>query len=70
MAPAMLPAHPQRCSGGPPISVLPQASLRSLANSRFHHTPDPAYAPNSKLEAAYYKADHAIQNIVDLLAAA
>ena len=41
-----------------------------LANSRFHHTPDPAHAPKSKLEAAYYKADKAIQNIVDLLAAA
>jgi hypothetical protein len=41
-----------------------------LANSRFHHTPDPAHAPDSKLELAYYKADHAIQNIVDLLAAA
>lgn len=41
-----------------------------LANSRFHHTPDPAHAPESKLEHAYYKADHAIQNIVNLLAAA
>jgi hypothetical protein len=41
-----------------------------LANSRFHHTPDPAHAPASKLEAAYHKADKAIQNIVDLLAAA
>ena len=41
-----------------------------LANSRFHHTPDPAHAPDSKLEAAYHKADKAIQNIVDLLAAA
>jgi hypothetical protein len=41
-----------------------------LANSRFHHKPDPAHRPNSKLEAAYYKADKAIQNIVDLLAAA
>jgi len=41
-----------------------------LANTCFHHTPDPAYAPDSKLEAAYYKADKAIQNIVDLLAAA
>jgi len=41
-----------------------------LANSRFHHTPDPAHAPDSKLEAAYYKADQAIQNIVHLLAAA
>ena len=41
-----------------------------LANSRFHHKPDPAHRPNSKLEAAYHKADEAIQNIVDLLAAA
>jgi len=41
-----------------------------LANSRFHHRPDPAHRPNSKLEAAYHKADAAIQNVVDLLAAA
>jgi len=41
-----------------------------LANSRFHHQPDPAHRPNSKLENAYHKADAAIQNIVDLLAAA
>ena len=41
-----------------------------LANSRFHHKPDPASQPNSKLEAAYHKADKAIQDIVDLLAAA
>ncbi len=41
-----------------------------VANSRFHHTPDAAHRPNSMLEAAYHKADAAIQNIVDLLAAA
>ena len=41
-----------------------------LANSLFHHKPDPNHRPNSKLEAAYYKADKAIENIVDLLAAA
>jgi len=41
-----------------------------LANSRFHHQPDPAHRPNSKLEAACHQADQAIQNIVDLLAAA
>lgn len=40
-----------------------------LANSRFHHQPDSRHAPHSKLEAAYHKADRAIQNIVDLLAA-
>ena len=41
-----------------------------LANSRFHHKPNPASRPNSKLEAAYHKADEAIQNIVNLLQAA
>jgi hypothetical protein len=38
-----------------------------LANSRFHHRPDPQHQPDSKLEAAYHKADKAIQHIVDLL---
>jgi hypothetical protein len=41
-----------------------------LAYSRFHHKTDPAHRPNSKLEAAYHKADAAIQNIVYLIAAA
>ena len=41
-----------------------------LANSRFHHQPDLKHRPNSKLEAAYHRADKAIQNIVDVLAAA
>jgi hypothetical protein len=41
-----------------------------LANSRFHHKPHPEHRPNSKLEVAYHKADKAIQDIVDLLAAA
>jgi len=41
-----------------------------LANSRFHHKPDPAHRPNSKLEAAYHNADKAIDKIIDLLAAA
>ncbi len=41
-----------------------------LANSRFHHKPDPQQRPNSKLEAAYHKADLAIENIVNLLQAA
>lgn len=40
-----------------------------LANSRFHHRPDPHHQPASKLEAAYHRADTAIQQIVDLLAA-
>jgi hypothetical protein len=41
-----------------------------LANSRFHHRPDPQHRPDSRLEAAYHRADKAIDHIVDLLAAA
>ena len=41
-----------------------------LANSCFHHRADADHRPESKLEAAYHKADNAIQQIVDLLAAA
>lgn len=41
-----------------------------LANSRFHHRPDPQHRPNSCLEAAYRRADKAIEQIVELLATA
>jgi len=41
-----------------------------LAHSCFHHQPDADHRPESKLEGAYHKADKAIQQIVDLLAAA
>jgi uncharacterized protein (DUF1778 family) len=41
-----------------------------IANSRFHNGPDPRHRPNSRLEAAYHRADKAIQKIVDVLAAA
>jgi hypothetical protein len=41
-----------------------------LANTCFHHQPDAAHRPKSKLEAVYHKADQAIQQIVNLLAAA
>jgi hypothetical protein len=41
-----------------------------LANSCFHHRPDPQHRPNSRLEAAYHRADKAIENVVQLLAAA
>ena len=40
-----------------------------LANSRFHHQPNTHHQPRSKLEAAYHRADKAIQQVVDLLAA-
>jgi hypothetical protein len=40
-----------------------------LANSLFHHRPDETLKPASKIETAYHKADHAIQQVLDLLAA-
>jgi hypothetical protein len=40
-----------------------------LAHSRFHHRPSARHQPPSKLEAAYHRADTAIQRVVDLLAA-
>jgi hypothetical protein len=41
-----------------------------LANSLFHHQPNSGARPNSKLEAAYHKADASIRNIIQLLEAA
>jgi hypothetical protein len=41
-----------------------------LANSCFHHQPDPEHHPAGQLELAYHRADKGIQRIVDLLAAA
>jgi hypothetical protein len=38
-----------------------------LANSLFHHQPISDARPNSKLEAAYHKADAAIRNVIQLL---
>ena len=32
-----------------------------LADSRFHHRPDPRHRPDSRLEAADYRADKAIE---------
>jgi hypothetical protein len=40
-----------------------------LANSLFHHRPDETLKPASKIESAFHKADQAIQQVLDLLAA-
>jgi hypothetical protein len=40
-----------------------------LANSLFHHAPRRSPQPPVKIETAYHKADAAIQNLVDLVAA-
>jgi len=40
-----------------------------LANSLFHHQPDETLKPQGKIEKACYKADRAIQQVLDQLAA-
>ena len=40
-----------------------------LANTLFHHRPTKTATPPAKIEAAYHKADVAIQNLIDLVAA-
>ena len=40
-----------------------------LANTLFHHRPTKTTTPPAKIEAAYHKADVAIQHLIDLLAA-
>jgi hypothetical protein len=60
----------RRCQVGLLFLFFHKRLCGPLANSRFHHRPDPQHRPNSRLEAAHHRADKAIQNIVDLLAAA
>jgi hypothetical protein len=40
-----------------------------LANSLFHHRPYETLKPPSKIESAFHRADQAIQQVLDLLAA-
>jgi hypothetical protein len=40
-----------------------------VANTLFHHRPTKTPRPLAKIEAAYHKADDAIQHLIDLLAA-
>ena len=40
-----------------------------LANSLFHRRPDETLKPASRIESAFHKADRAIQQVLDLLAA-
>ena len=40
-----------------------------LANSLFHHQPEKTTKGPAKIEAAYHKADEAIEKLIGLLAA-
>jgi hypothetical protein len=40
-----------------------------LANTLFHHRPTKTPKPAAKIEAAYHKADVAIQQLIQLVAA-
>ena len=66
-----LPPHRQRRTKVALTFVLfHQRLCGPLANSLFHHQPDSDARPNSKLEAAYHKADESIRNVIQLLEAA
>ena len=75
--PLRLSSHPQRGSEPAPAKAgvallflfFHKRLCGPLANSRFHHRPNPQHQPASKLQAAYHRADKAIQQIVDRLAA-
>ena len=60
----------QKASRSRSFLLFHQRLCGPLANSRFHHEPDPKHRPQSQLETAYHRADKAIQQIVELLAAA
>ena len=69
--PLCLPPHRQRASRSRSCSCSStNASAARWPTAVSTTSPIPAHRPNSKLEAAYHKADKAIENIVDLLAAA
>src|SRR6202040_928440 len=61
------PKGVRACPGGGPLLFLffHKRLCGPLANSHFHPRPDPQHQPASKLEAAYHRADNAIQHIVD-----
>ena len=40
-----------------------------LASSLFNRPPQPAYAPSTKLETAYRRADQSIERVLQILAA-
>jgi hypothetical protein len=68
---AMRTASPTRTSAWQLRFLLfHQRLCGPLANSLFHHRPDSTVQLNSPLEAAYHKADAAIEDIVHLLEAA
>jgi hypothetical protein len=47
-----------------PSLLFHQRLCGPLANSLFHHRPDPTVQLNNPLEAAYHKADAAIEDII------
>ena len=52
-----------------PFVLFHQRICGPQANKLFHHRPEAGSKPPAKIEAAYHKADAAIQKLVDLVAA-
>jgi hypothetical protein len=52
-----------------PFVLFHQRVCGPLANSLFHHRPTQTHGPQSKIEAAYRKADRSLDQIIQLFAA-
>jgi len=53
-------SHPEGVQVALRFLFFHQPLCGPLTNSRFHHRPDVRHQPDSKLEAAYHRADKAI----------
>ena len=57
-------------AGACALAILKTRRLHWRLAGISRHRPDPQHRPDSRLERAYHRADKAIENMVDLLAAA
>ena len=60
--PVTLTASPRKVSIALLFLFFHKRLCGPIANSCFHHRPDPHHRPNSQLEAAYHRADKAIKD--------
>jgi hypothetical protein len=64
-----LPPHPKGTRVAALFVFFHKRVCGPLANSLFHHRPTSSSTPPAKIEVAYHKADTAIQDLIDQLAA-
>ena len=67
--PVLLPANGKSKRVAAMFVLFHKRISGPLANSLFDHPPQKTSKPPAKIEAAYHRADDAIQKLIDLLAA-